>query len=94
MAEQKIDQSNIANNNKKLIIPKNKQYNIVGVGDLFEFNSMDGKTIYRDVHVNLLKNVVPVLRKLAEVLSIPNVDKMKKTELVQLLTSRIIFEDK
>lgn len=75
-----------------LVVPRNQQYSSGEQGPFFSFLAVNGRTTYRDVFVELPKNVVPLLRELAKTLGVPGTSRMRKEEWVQAITPRIIFE--
>ena len=61
-----------------LVVPKNQQYTVGEMGPFFSFNSTNGRTIYRDVYVDLVKNVVPYLRELAKAVEAEDYERAAK----------------
>lgn len=72
-----------------LMIPKESQKTI---DDLELFSVQAGDKILVDNHVDLSKNIRPTLEKLAKIIGIPGANKMKRPQLLDVITSHIVFE--
>lgn len=78
-----------------LSIPSSDVYTIRGIDNATFFkivvHTKDTKKEYRDIHTTIAKNQKPVLEVLAKEMNVAAVSKLKKAELVMIVSEHIQF---
>ena len=77
--------------NKILIVHKSQTYEINGM-TLFCYQGKNNG-IVRGTNIDIKKLIVPQLQHLAETLDVPKVSKMKKKELIEIVSKRVKIVD-
>lgn len=78
---------------KHITIPQTDQYQLNDV-NVFKIEVKENDsvaTIYRDIYIELNKNIKPILEILAREIGIKNYRKMKKSELINTIKEYISF---
>lgn len=75
------------------IVPKEDQYTFAGLKLFkFDYTIQNRNVTFRDILVDLDRNIRPTLLILAKKIQLKNVSKMKKSELAEALRTYIQFE--
>jgi hypothetical protein len=76
-----------------LTIPSSNVYTIRGIDNksFFTFELNGTKTTLRDIDTDIPKNLMTTLQTLAKEMKVPGVSKLKKADLVKIVSEHIRF---